>query len=97
MRGRQVSAQVKREVQARSRGLCEAQVSPVCAKAGQDYHHRKSRARGGSNEAKNIAFVCRPCHDAIELHFPGTSKWRTYSWQPEGQTEEDWDREVGCL
>lgn len=75
---------------ARSGGRCEIRLKG-CQKKGVDPHHVKSKARGGSDDLLNLFFVCRNCHNAIGGHKPGTKKYRTFSWQTEGQTEEDWE------
>lgn len=97
IRGRPIPQSVKKEVRLRAGDRCEVQYGSTCLRAGPDFdfHHRKSRARGGSNESKNLVYACRPCHDAIEGHAPGTGRWRSHSWQTEDATEEDWGREVG--
>ncbi len=89
-RGKPIPAKVRAEVVARSHGLCEIRlVQYGCVTFGSDMSHRKSRARGGSNEAGNLDHACRPCHRAVEEHRPGTERWRTFSWQKEGERESD--------
>ena len=52
-------------------------------------HHKKFRSRGGSNDPKNLSPLCWRCHNAVHAHEPGTEKYRTHSWQEEGQSEAD--------
>jgi hypothetical protein len=59
-----VTAAVRAEVAERSRGLCEARVSPRCHGTAQHVHHRKLR-RHGDHSAENLLHVCHACHDAI--------------------------------
>lgn len=55
-------------VKRRSGGLCER-----CGRLGEQIHHRKPRAMGGStvvaiNQAANLLHVCVLCHLDIESH-----------------------------
>lgn len=56
-------------VKERARGLCE-----FCGKhAGEDIHHRRPRALGGSldvrtNRPTNLVFLARSCHRWLESH-----------------------------
>lgn len=72
----------------RSGGYCEA-VLRGCLGLASDVHHVKPRARGGSDNPKNLMTLCRPCHEKITKNSPGTSKFRTHSWQEEGKTENE--------
>lgn len=68
--------------------ICEVDKCDNAAMPG--VHHKKSRARGGSDDPKNTMRVCWGCHVAITTHQgEWTKKYRTHSWQREGQTEED--------
>ena len=51
----------------------------------------KSRARGGSDDKINLAWLCHVCHMTVhqQPQIPWTRKWRTFSWQKIGQTEHD--------
>lgn len=86
IRGQAIPRKTFRALWTRANGRCEAGTR-WCWGTGQDPHHVKSRARGGSNNLTNLLLVCRPCHDAIEQHRPGTGKFRTHSWQAEGERE----------
>ena len=95
-RGLPIPWKVKEQVCARSRNYCEARLEQYRCVGylgpdwrDGDYHHRRSRARGGSHTAENLIRICRNCHHAIEIHRPGTEKWRTHSWQPEGTAENE--------
>lgn len=88
MRGRPIPEKVKRAVRDRSGGICEAWTN-VCNVDASDFHHMKSRRRGGSNDAINLLHCCASCHDSITTHRAGTKKFRTHSWQDEGKTEVD--------
>jgi 5-methylcytosine-specific restriction endonuclease McrA len=52
-------------------------------------HHKKYRSRGGSDEEINIALLCMECHKAVHNAEENTKRYRTHSWQAEGQIEED--------
>ena len=56
---------VRPHVYTRSRGRCETRCSPRCRGKGDQVHHRKLRAQGGTNDLVNLLHVCTPCHDAI--------------------------------
>ncbi len=88
MRGAPIPASVRAEVRERSGGYCEIGL-PGCWRRAIEMHHKKSRARGGTNTALNIVDACTPCHHKITIHYPGTGKWRTHSWQKEGEGELD--------
>lgn len=87
-RGEPIPESVRRQVRARSGGQCEAAIQAVCAYTASDIHHRKSRARGGSNDLKNLLHVCRACHRNLEEHRPRTECFRTHSWDDEGVGED---------
>lgn len=65
--GARVPASVKRQVKARARGQCEAQVSWDCTNRGVHAHHRRRRSQGGEDTVENLAWVCLACHHHI--HF----------------------------
>ena len=78
--------QAKRQVRARSRGVCEA-AAKVCTGTAVYFHHRKMRSAGGSHSAVNGLDVCLPCHDWIHGH-PEASYERgllLHSWENEGR------------
>lgn len=57
-------------VRERSAGLCEFErISGVlfrrCTERGVHVHHRKPRARGGSNNLENLVLLCQPCHNWV--------------------------------
>jgi len=53
-------------------------------------HHKKLRKRGGTDSPENTMKVCFDCHRAIHDHMgEWTKRYRTFSWQIEGQSEED--------
>jgi 5-methylcytosine-specific restriction protein A len=65
------SRTVRLLVRQRAGGLCE-----MCRQPGQDVHHRRPRALGGSsdpatNRPSNLIFLCRECHICIEAHRAG--------------------------
>lgn len=95
-RGRRIPQAVADEVRERSRGICEMRMTEYsCTVTATEFHHKKSRARGGSNTARNIVHGCHNCHRAVTEHRPGTARFRTHSWQEEGKSEEDWRSESG--
>ena len=44
---------------------CEVMVPGVCGYRARQWHHRKLRSQGGTNEASNGLAVCHMCHDYI--------------------------------
>jgi 5-methylcytosine-specific restriction endonuclease McrA len=52
-------------------------------------HHIKYRSRGGSNDRKNLVWLCRRCHNLTHSGHPDMARYRTHRWQDEGQTEAD--------
>lgn len=52
-----------------------------------DPSHRKPRSLGGSDDLVNLDLLCRATHEATHERRAGTERWRTKSWQPEGQSE----------
>lgn len=88
MRGGAIPEKAAAKVRGRSEGLCEAYL-PGCLRVATEIHHIKSRARGGSNRPINLLHVCHSCHSKITIHDEGTDKFRTFSWQEEGQRECD--------
>ncbi len=62
---RAIPAEVRREVEARSRGACEARVSYECRQRHQParhMHHRKRKSQGGPDTAANLVHLCWVCH-----------------------------------
>ena len=87
-RSKAIPESSKKAVKKRSMGYCEAQLTG-CLSFATDFHHVKSRARGGTNDPINLKNVCRKCHQKITDNQPGTEKFRTFSFQEEGQSEAD--------
>ena len=75
-------------VKERAGGRCEVRLK-WCWGTDTQTHHVKSRGRGGSDDPINLLRVCVFCHTAITNHMPGTDRFRTHSWQPEGERESD--------
>lgn len=75
-------------VRDRSGGRCEIRRAD-CLGFATEQHHKKKRSHGGSHHPGNLVDACRNCHQDIENHKPGTEKWRTRSWQKEGESEAD--------
>lgn len=65
-RDRQELAVAKPLLLERTGGKCEAGQSPYCYGTGQAPHHKKKRSAGGSNDLRNLLWVCNPCNDWIE-------------------------------
>lgn len=84
---RPISAAIRRQVEYRSDGCCEAGIPGTCDYSANQMHHRKARSQHGENSAENLLHVCFPCHRAITDHKPGTKKYRTKSWQEIGTDE----------
>jgi len=72
-------------VRQRSKGVCEAQVSPDCTRTATHVHHRKMRSQGGSNALVNLLDTCSSCHSTI--HGKPADSYRSgllvRSWEPE--------------
>lgn len=65
-------AQARAEVFERSQGHCEAVVEGVCVGRGDQAHHVRRRSQGGDDDAGNLLWICRPCHDWVHGH-PATA------------------------
>lgn len=85
-RGQSIPAKTRRLIHERSSGMCEATL-PGCTGKIDHIHHMRLRSRGGSNDPRELAAVCFPCHGAIHAHKPGTNRFRIFSWQKVGETE----------
>ena len=83
-----VPRKTKEELWERCRGICEARLSR-CTYQAMDPHHKKFRSRGGSDALINLAAVCRACHDMIHENTPEGARFRTRSYQREGENEEE--------
>jgi HNH endonuclease len=46
-------------------GRCEASAAPTCTGRGEQAHHKRTRAQGGTNEVANLLWVCPYCHEFI--------------------------------
>lgn len=69
-----VPAAVVDEVRARSRGRCERCWADGRGwRAGEQLHHRVTRARGGPHDARNLAHLCERCHR--EVHAGNVRPW----------------------
>ena len=79
---------IREIVSLRDGGICQARLSG-CFGVASEIHHIKSRARRGSYALINLLHVCPLCHKAITEHRPGTDRFRTRSWQKEGERESD--------
>ena len=56
-------------------------------------HHKKYRSRGGSDKLINLALLCHKCHDCVHgITGDWTKKYRTFSFQKEGETEYDYEK-----
>ena len=56
------------EVRDRSRGRCEAGVSPDCTGRGEHLHHKLMRSQGGADIAANVIDLCLPCHTHVHAN-----------------------------
>ena len=52
-------------------------------------HHKKYRSRGGSNDPINLCLLCLECHTATHDGKKSHAKYRTASYQKEGQSEDE--------
>jgi 5-methylcytosine-specific restriction endonuclease McrA len=53
----------RKQVWERCKGRCEICHNQVAEDYGE-LHHDKPRSRGGDDSAKNLLFICKPCHRA---------------------------------
>lgn len=71
-RDRAELAKVKPFLIERSGGACEAACSELCTperrRPGTEIHHVKKRSAGGSNDLRNLMWVCNPCNGWVENH-----------------------------
>ena len=88
-RAQPIPKSISKALAERSKGRCEVGLPKYCQITATDPHHKKNRARGGSNDLINLIHACRSCHRAIHDHRAGTNRFRTHSWQDEGQSEAD--------
>ena len=89
MRARPIPKKTIEALRKRSGNRCEARLPGICCGYPISAHHKKFRSRGGSNDLVNLACLCHRCHRAAHDEKPGTRKWRTSSWQEEGEWEVD--------
>ena len=87
-----MSPETRKKVEGRSGGICEAGMASICTFLADEIHHRKSRARRGSDALETLLHLCRACHRAVTDHWADTKRFRTHSWQTEGVDEDgcDW-------
>jgi len=50
-------------------------------------HHKKYRSRGGSNDPINLVLLCLDDHTKTHAGKKSHAKYRTRSWQNEGESE----------
>lgn len=74
-----VDAESAELVRMRSRGYCEASLSPRCTGNGEHLHHRQMRSRGGKDLASNLVHICHQCHTFIHSS-PGAVKSKERGW-----------------
>ncbi len=86
---KKLPASLRLHVLSRDKFACQAGLPNCAGKDGLEPHHMKFRSRGGSDDPVNLVSLCRNCHDKVHAHFLGTGRWRTFSWQDEGYTEDD--------
>jgi len=76
----------------RSGGKCEVIKGDKgrCKNKAVQFHHMKSR-KFGSDELKNLVFICLQCHKDIteHRHSEYTDNYLTHFWQEEGKTYKD--------
>ena len=60
-RSRAIPARVKRLIERRSDGRCEAQLLCRGAKP-YELHHRRRFSKGGRHTTRNLVALCRDCH-----------------------------------
>ncbi len=64
-----IPPKIRREVLARSHGLCEAHLKG-CTGRGEHLHHKRTRSQGGKHTVENLINACGWCHRYIHDH-PG--------------------------
>lgn len=84
-----VPPEMRRQLRERSGCRCEVIINGIrCMRSSVHPHHKKSKARGGSDNLINLTDTCFTHHRAIHDHKgEWTKAYRTYSWQKEGQNE----------
>lgn len=88
-----IPAEVRRQVEARSGGRCEA--APLwrrdgCQLDGHHLHHRKRRSQGGQHTASNLVHLCHACHRRVHAYVEQAQALGLLlrSWDPDPTT--DW-------
>ncbi len=66
-RKRDISADVRAQVAARSGGICE--IRAACdGRRAVHVHHRRLRSQGGKHALENLLHVCAACHHYAHSH-----------------------------
>lgn len=74
--------EVRRVIERRSGGRCEAVAVAGCRRQADQVHHRLRRSQGGLGTISNGLHVCAPCHTFIHGN-PALSRergWLLASW-----------------
>lgn len=82
---KQIPLETRKQLTARSGGRCEVVIDGVrCTNTNPSPHHKKSRARGGSDRLTNLTDCCFIHHRAIHDHKGDwTEDYRVHSWEKE--------------
>jgi hypothetical protein len=80
-----IPEKVRRELSERSGGRCEVVIDGIrCSRPAVCPHHKKSKARGGSDNLSNLTDTCFTHHRAIHDHKgEWTKQYRIHSWERE--------------
>ncbi len=52
----------------RSQNACEARVASDCSGLGNQAHHIRRRAQGGTHDIVNLMWICSPCHTHVHAN-----------------------------
>ena len=87
--GKSFTGSVRRQIEERSEGICEAMVPGVCTYAADHIHHRKRRSQGGGESFENGLAACAACHTHIHMNTAESYErgllvrgWDTPTWPP---------------
>jgi Restriction endonuclease len=69
---------VRERVLVRDSHLCQACARKGQLRVGNQVHHRKPKARGGSDDMSNLETLCVDCHEAAHAEANGHAVARRY-------------------
>lgn len=57
-----------------TRRVASSRSCPICGDSAPSPHHILPEAEGGTNDSKNIVWLCVPCHDVVEQIYDETGQ-----------------------